>query len=48
MKVDRKVVAIRAKFGATGSHAERLNVYQKLVVRRDVESGKMAAYVILL
>ena len=42
---DRKVVAIRSKFGAGGAKAEKLNVYQKLVVRRDVESGKMAAYV---
>ena len=45
---DRKVIAIRSKFGAGGAKAERLNVYQKLVVRRDVESGKMAAYVMSL
>ena len=45
---DRKVVAIRAKFGASGSRAESLDVYQKLVVRRNVKTGRMSAYVMSL
>ena len=45
---DRSIVAIRSKFGPSGAKAERLKVYQKLVVRRNVQSGKMASYVLSL
>ena len=45
---DRSIIAIRSKFGPNGAKAERLPVYQKLVVRRNVESGKMASYVLSL
>ena len=40
---DRSIFAIRSKFGPNGARAQKLKVYQKLVVRRDVESGKMEA-----
>ena len=45
---DRSIIAIRSKFGPSGAKAERLKVYQKLVVRRNVQSGKMASYVLSL
>ena len=45
---DRSIVAIRSKFGPEGARAERLPVYQKLVVRCNVRSGKMASYVLSL
>ncbi len=42
---ERSIFAIRSKFGPSGARAQKLKVYQKLVVRLNVESGKMAAYV---
>lgn len=40
---DRSIFAIRSKFGPSGAKAQKLKVYQKLVVRLNVESGKMEA-----
>lgn len=40
---DRSIFAIRSKFGSSGAKAQKLKVYQKLVVRLNVESGKMEA-----
>ena len=45
---DRSIIAIRAKFGPSGAKAERLNVYQKLVVRRNLKTGGMSSYVMSL
>lgn len=45
---DRSIIAIRSQFGPGGAKAQRLNVYQKLVVRRNVKNGKMASYVLSL
>ena len=41
---DRKVIAIRSKFGAGGAKAERLNVYQKLVIRQNEHSDFFKEY----
>ena len=45
---DRSIIAIRSKFGPSGAKAQRLKVYQKLVVRRNVKTGTMASYVLSL
>ena len=41
---DKKVIAIRSKFGAGGAKAERLNVYQKLVIRQNEYSDFLKEY----
>lgn len=41
---NRKVIAIKSKFGAGGAKAERLNVYQKLVVRQNEHSDFLKEY----
>ena len=45
IQADRSIFAIKSKFGPSGARAQKLKVYQKLVVRLNVESRKMAAYV---
>ena len=48
MLSERKAVAIRSRFGPEGSRAEKLRVYQKLVVSRNMKTGGMSSYVLSL
>ena len=45
---ERSLVAIRSEFGMSGARAERLRVYQKLVVMKNTASGVMGSYILSL
>ena len=45
---ERSLVAIRSEFGMNGARAERLRVYQKLVVMKNTASGVMGSYILSL
>ncbi len=45
---ERSLVAIRSEFGMNGARAERLRVYQKLVVMKNTASGVIGSYILSL